>query len=462
MPDLLERVSAFAAAANASPADLAARKVHRRAVEAVLWGMPLVNYDLMLQALRRIGGGPNQILYWSRLLDWKNQTLTPNPDAIYVMPFFDLADGPMVLEIPPAEGGSITGSIDDCWQTAIEDVGPAGADQGQGGRYLLTPPGYTGEVPAGYIHRPSPTHTSYALLRSILQGGADAEVVAAAVAYARRIRVYPLSAAADPPPSVWHDAVDAIFDATIPYDLRFFEALARMIEIEPWLQRDRAMIDRLKSLGIERGKAFAPDPATRTLLEDAAREAHEGLALELEAVFETPFDPSARWTLPVTPDLRDGLMDQFANPDAYPTDARGVLYSFIFFSAKRLGAGQYYLMTLKDRDGARLDGSATYRLTVPPKAPVRQYWSATVYDGATHAFIRGAPRANRSSQSPGLQPNPDGSVDVFFAPKAPDGREANWVPTEAGHSFEVLFRLYGPEPAFFDKTWKLPDIEKVG
>src|ERR1700761_3981001 len=146
-------------AAPAGPAGQAGveeRMIHRRAVEAVIWGMPAVNYDLMFQAMaRQAKGGHNRIVYWSGLPDWKNQTLTPNPDSIYVMPFFDTRDGPMVLEVPPAQGGSITGSVDDCWQTALEDVGPAGVDKGKGGKYLITPPGYAAKAPAGYIPMPS-------------------------------------------------------------------------------------------------------------------------------------------------------------------------------------------------------------------------------------------------------------------------------------------------------------------
>jgi len=144
--------------------------LHRRGVEAVIWGMPAVNTDLMFQAMAgAVKGSWNQIVYWSRLLDWKNQTLTPNPDAIYLMPFFNTAEaGPMVIEIPPADGGSITGSIMDCWQTPLEDVGPAGVDQGEGGKYLILPPGYSGTIPGGSIALPSQTYQGCALLRSIL------------------------------------------------------------------------------------------------------------------------------------------------------------------------------------------------------------------------------------------------------------------------------------------------------
>ena len=117
-------------------------------------------------------------------------------------------------------------------------------------------------------------------------------------------------------------------------------------------------------------------------------------------------------------------------------------------------------MTLKDKDGFPFNGKKTYRLAVPPNAPVKLYWSATAYDRATHALIRDTLRSSRASNSPDMQKNADGSVDIYFGPKPPDGKESNWVPT-AGHNFEVLFRLYGPEKPFFDKTWKLPDLEAI-
>jgi len=132
-----------------------------------------------------------------------------------------------------------------------------------------------------------------------------------------------------------------------------------------------------------------------------------------------------------------------------------------FFSTKHSGSGQYYRTTIKDKDGLNFSGANTYRLTVPANAPVKQYWSATAYDRETHALIREMPRAGRSSQSPGLQTNADGSTDIWFGPKAPVGRESNWVPTSVNGQFEVLFRFYGPEKPVFDKTWSLPDIERI-
>ena len=252
-----------------SAGELANRAIERRAVEAVIWGMPAVNTDLMYQAMLKLGGKPNQIVYWSRLLDWRNQTLTPNPDVIYLMAFFNTKDGPVVIEIPPADGGVINGSIMDPWQAALEDVGPAGADKGAGGKYLILPPGYTEKAPDGYIALPSANYQGYALLRSILRSGSVADVEAA-VAYGKRIKLYPLSQAANPPETSFLDAAGAVYDSTIPYDLRFFQSLDRFVQSEPWLERDKAMIDQLKSIGIEKGKPFSPDKATQGLLNAAA------------------------------------------------------------------------------------------------------------------------------------------------------------------------------------------------
>ena len=443
-------------------ADLAERAIYRRAVEAVVWGMPAVNTDLMYQAMaREAKGGWNQIVYWSRLLDWKNQTLTPNPDAIYLMPFFDTAEiGPMVLEIPPADEGSITGSIMDCWQTPLADVGPAGVDEGRGGRYLILPPGHSAKLPEGYIPLPAQTYQGYALLRSILRSGSEADFVKA-VAYGKRIRFHPLSAAAKPPPTKYVDAADVLFDATIPYDVRFFESLARVVQGQPWLERDKAMIDPLKTLGIEKGKPFAPDARTRKIMDDAAQEARQWLDLRYEASLSPPFYEGGHWALPTAPGLMEGMQSGFADRSSYPTDGRGTTYSMAFFCPKHSAAGSYYLMATQDQRGKPLDGGSTYRLNVPPNVPVKQYWSATVYDRATHGLVRDVARASRSSQSPGVAVNADRSVDLYFGPAAPPGKESNWIPTSARGEFEVLFRFYGPDKSLFDKVWRLPDIEKV-
>jgi hypothetical protein len=396
---VLAAVSAAAPvhAQSYSSDDLARRAIHRRAIEAVIWGMPAVNFDLMLQAMSSAWGKPNQIVYWSRLPDWKNQTLTPNPDVIYVMPFFNTKDaGPMVLEIPPADDGLINGTVMDAWQVPLEDVGPAGVDKGKGGKYLIVPPNHSAAIPDGYIPLPSMNHQGYALLRSILKSGSDADV-AKAVTYAKRIKLYPLSQATNPPATTFVDAIDIVYDSTIPYDLRFFQSLDRIVQMEPWLARDKLMVDILKSIGIVKGKPFNPAAQTQDVLMSAAREAKALLESRYEGIFTTSYFESSRWAMPALPDYIKASQDGFSDPSAYPFDS----------------------------------------------------------------LIRDMPRSGRGSQSPGLQKNADGSVDIYFGPKAPAGMDSNWVSTNPGGQFEVLFRFYGPEKPLFDKTWKLPDIEKV-
>jgi hypothetical protein len=354
--------SAQLQAQTLSTEDLARRTIERRAIEAVIWGMPAVNTDLMYQEMLKLGGKPNQIVYWSSLLDWRNQTLTPNPDVIYFMAFYNTKDGPVVIEIPLADDGVINGSIMDPWQAALEDVGPAGVDKGAGGKYLILPPRYSEKVPDDYIALPSGNYQGYALLRSILKSGSDADIKAA-VAYGKRIKLYPFSQAAKPSATVFIDAKDAIYDSTIPYDLRFFQSLDRFVQSEPWLTRDKAMIDQLKSIGIEKGKPFSPDKSTERILNAAAGEAHAWLDMKYETMFE-PYYEGRQWVFPVSPKTIEGLQSQFANPDSYPVDGRGVTYTMAFFSTKHSGIGQYYLMTIRDKDGQNFAGANTYRLTV--------------------------------------------------------------------------------------------------
>ncbi len=448
-----------------SPQELANRTIHRRAVEAVIWSTPAVNFDRMYQAMvhdAKAGEGSNKIVFWSRLFDWKNQTLTPNPDSIYLMSFFNTRDvGPIVLEIPPVGEGSITGSVDDCWQTALGDVGPAGVDKGKGGKYLILPPDYKDKPPAGYIPLQAFNYQGYALLRSILKSSSEADI-AKAVAYGKQVKLYPLSQAAHPPATQFIDAIDVVYDANIPWDMRYFESLNRIVQTEPWLVRDKAMIDQLKSIGIEKGKPFNPDAKMQDALKAAALEAHAWLANKYEtAYFPPPYYEGGHFYVPVSHDVIEGLETFFAVPDKYPVDDRGVAYTLGFFSSKHLGAGQFYLMTFKDKNGNNLEGGGSYRLKVPANAPVTQYWSATVYDGDTHALVRNMQWASRSSQTPDLQKNPDGTVHIYFGPKAPAGKDTNWVPTDPNRKFEVLFRFYGPQKPLFDKTWKLPDIEET-
>jgi hypothetical protein len=338
-------------------------------------------------------------------------------------------------------------------------VGPFGADQGKGGRYLILPPDYKEQPPQGYFVLRPDTYTGYALIRSNLKSHSEADITAA-VSYGKRLKVYLLSQAASPPETKFTDAKDVLYDSTIPYDLRFFQSLNRVIQNDPWPTRDKVMIDQLKSIGIEKGKPFNPNAKTTEVLYTAASEAKEFLEQMYEAGFP-PFFPDARWASPAWPELVRAGSSGYAETDIYPVDARALTYSIGYIGIKRLGTAQFYLIEGKDKKGNALEGNKTYRLAVPPNAPTKQYWSATVYDRATHALIKNLSRASRASNDAEVQKNADGSVDIYFGPRASAGKESNWVPTDPKGKFEVLFRVYGPEKAFFDKQWKLPDIEEV-
>ena len=442
-----------------TPVQVNERMMERRAIQAVIWGMPAVNTQLMLQEmLAKTQGRVNQVLYWSRPADASNQTLTPNPDSIYFMTFFDTKKGPVVLEVPPADTGSFAGNIVNAWQMPLEDAGPEGADKGKGGKYLLLPPDFSGKAPPGYIVLRVDTFTGYALFRSNLVSHNDSDV-AKAVAYGKRLKVYPLSQAGHRVVTQFADANGIEFDSTIRYDLSFFQFLDRVVQYEPWLPRDRVMIDQLKSIGIEKGKPYRPGARSQEILKRAIQEAQVWLDQQFESNFP-PYWPGSHWGLPASPEMINAYQTSYADPHSYPVDARAIIYTYTSIGIKRLGRAQFYLMTIKDKDGQSLDGSMTYRLTVPPNVPVNQYWSATAYDRARHTLLNTL-RPSRSSQISDLQKNADGSIDIYFGPQEPEGKETNWVPTVAGRQFEVMFRLYGPQQSLFEKTWRLPDVQKI-
>jgi len=401
------------------------------------------------------------LIYWGKPLDWKNQTLTPNPDTLYFMTFLNTRDvGPIVIEIPPADSnGSLNANIVNVWQQPLEDGGLLGVDKGAGVKLVMLPPGYKEQVPAGYEALQPNTWGSYALIRSNLKSHSDADVTRS-VAYAKQLKIYPLSQASNPPATVFTDVKDILFDSTIRYDESFFGNLNRMVQSEPWLDRDRAMIDQLRSIGIEKGKPFAPDAAMKRALIDGIADAHMWLAAKYDAGLP-PFFEGTHWTYPAHPEVLKAASENFDNPNAYPVDWRGIAYHYAYVGIKRLGAGQFYLINIKDKGGESYDGASTYRLHVPPNVPIEQYWSLTAYDRETHALIKNVDRASRASNSADVKKNTDGSVDLYVGPKVPVGQESNWIPTDPACKFELMFRLYGPKKEFFDKVWVLSDLEKV-
>ncbi|GAA1958405.1 DUF1254 domain-containing protein [Nocardioides panacihumi] len=438
--------------------DLVDRRLHRRAVEAAIWGMPAVNYELMRTAMSPDRG--NQFVYWSRLLDWRNQTLTPNPDLIYYMAFMDTREGPIVVDIPANdEDQALNGTLCSVFQMPLVDIGRLGYDKGRGGRFVILPPGYTDPVPEGFVPLPCDTYGSYTLIRSVLTDSTQ-EALDRGLAICHRIRIYPLSQADDPPANQRRDLSDEIVDTLIPYDIRFFETLDRIVQAEPWLERDRALSEILETVGIKRGRPFSPDEHDTKILESAIEETHDLLRYSYENEVEL-WAEGSQWFFPVTRDFAEAQATGYGNDQVNPYTNRGVIYHMAFIGIKHVGTAQFYLVDLRDSDGNLFDSAKHYRLRLPAGVPVSQYWSVVVYDGHTHGLIRGNDQYSVTPMTEGLRVNDDGSVDVHFAQRRVPGFEANTIPTSGSSRFELMFRFYGVQPEVMSKEWILPNVELV-
>lgn len=445
-----------ALAQSVSSEDLARRAVERRAVEAAIWGMPMVSVDAMRQAFFRAGARYGDVVYLSKPADWKFQTTTPNASSLYVYLNFNTKDGPVILDFPPPIGAGLFGSLLDAWSLPVADVGPEGEDKGKGGKYLLLPPGYRGKVPGGYLPLRFGTYNGYALFRAI-PATSSASDLDKAIGLVRKMRLYPLAKAANPPKSRYIDIAGQLFDGIARMDDSFYDSLAKMVNEEPVQPRDLVAMAQLRSLGIEKGKEFKPDQATRSILKKAVAEAHARFIHDAGTIVE-PWWPGTSWGLTDSVGPKTGF--SYLTGDRLDIDSRGATFFIAYAVPKKLGAATFYAGTFVDAEGRPLEGHKTYRLHVPPKVPAKQYWAVTVYDVSTGAFVHEAPKVAIDSYQ-NTQKGADGSVDVYFGPTAPVGKESNWIYTAPGKQWFTFFRFYGPEKAVFEKTWALPDIEEV-
>lgn len=440
-----------------TPEELHRRTVERRAVDAVIWGLPLVGEDAVKEAAFRDGKATyNDIVWWPKGGGWKNQSPTPNVNTRYMYFFCNTKqDGPVVVELPSAvPGASFYGTIEDAWYVPLVDIG----FEGKGGKYLVLPPDYKGDVPAGYtVVRPK-TYNTMTLLRSILGSMSEADV-SAGNALVQKVRIYPLSKAANPPTQRLLDMTDVMYNGLIPYDETFFTSLAQMLNEETVQPSDQQMMGMLLPLGIEKGKEFKPDAATVPLLKEAAAEAHAWL-MDKAATDITPWWAGSQWVVP-SPPITMPTAFHWEVPNYFDVDSRAIALSQYFCPTAKLGTGSFYFGAFHDHSGSPLEGSDNYRLHVPANVPVREFWSVTVYSLQTSSFFLNAPNLTLGSLDKGLSKNADGSVDIYFGPKPPAGKESNWLYTQAGQKWFPWFRVYGPEKAILDKSWKLADIERL-
>ena len=441
--------------------DLGYQLAYQRGVQAVIWGMPAVGIAALREAtFRDLGSRYNDVVYMSNVPEPRHELLTASDEAPYVMVMLNLKDGPAVLDVPPAaDEVAFSGSAVDSWMVPIADVGPAGDDAGRGGKYLFLPPGHEEPVPRGYLPVPSKTYNVHVALRPLPSARGT---LVDAVAYSKRLRAYPLAQAGRSPANRYIDAYPKNWRTLPAYDMSYFETLAQAIDDEPLQEKDAAMIGLLASLGIRKGTPFLPEGRLARALELAVKDGRR----QMEHYFETPglamapYRPDGHWMVGnTTPHegatyLADGrlLVDERAGGYSY----------WAAFAPKKQGQSAYGLRALRDSSGQLLKGASLYRLRVPRKVPARDGWSVTVYGKESKAYLyNDLNRVGLSSRDKGqLQVNADGSVELYFGPQAPGGKTANWIPT-AERDFFLIFRFYGPEKAVFDRSFKLPDVEKV-
>lgn len=446
--------------------EIARKTIERRAIEAAIWATPIVSFHAMREAVFRDAGiGYNDIVYLSKPAGWKFQTPTPGNTMNYMQLNINTTDGPVVFEIPAEIEAGLFGGMLDAWQAPFVDIGPEGPDAGKGGKYLVLPPHYDGEIPEGYFVSEVETYNSYGLFRFTPRSG-SAEDLAATISMMKKVRVYPLSEAANPPEQRFVDMADELFDGVMTFDETYFDALAQMINEEPVLDQDKTMMGLLLTLGIKKGQPFEPSAELRTVLAKAAQDAHAFLMDGAEK-YVTPFWENSTWNIPIVGAAIQTEMS-FRFPDYLDTDARAIQYFQVYGGvksvAKRAGKGvpsTFYQTAFRDADGELLRGEATYSLRVPADCPVNLFWSMTVYDLVTCCFIRDVPRTGLDDYDPNIEKNDDGSVTVYFGPESPAGKEGNWIPTLAGRPWFPFFRAYGPKASILDKKWVLPAIERV-
>jgi hypothetical protein len=444
---------------NAAEQTLHEKMIYSRAIDAVVWAMPMLNFKTWRDGHIALGAGYNDITYNSTVQDWKYQTATPNNTTPYIDFFWTLKDGPVVIEIPAsADGIGIFGTLMDVWQRPIDDVGASGRDKGNGGKYVLVPAGYQGPLlPNAYTYRQR-TVNGFAILRPIMSGGPTAGNLKKAAEFAKTIKVYPLSMADNPPPNSYIDIYGKLMEGTPVLDETIFSEIDELIQEEVVEEQNRAMLGLLHYIGIEKGQAFDPDDALTKIYAAAAPAALQFMIEEYHRYLNPWMYEGKKWSVLIPPGVIETDFS-YEFPTYFDYHARGACYYAIISSVKNYGAATFYLDNAETPDGVWLDGSKNYKLNVPPNVPVDDFWAVTVYDLETASYLRDKDKSSVDSNM-GLAKNKDDSVDIYFGPTAPAGKQTNWIPTTPERRFFLLFRFYGPQKAAKDGSWQLNDIER--
>jgi hypothetical protein len=443
---------------NGYPTDATVEKIFgdidfQRASQAYLWALPLMAmHQWQREQREKFGAGNFDYVDYFTFAD-KLGLLTANATTPYVIAFPNMKEtGPLVMEVPP---GATAGGILDFWQRPLTDTGQTGPDKGEGGKFLVLGPGDPDMNPEGYFVVRSPTVNLWFGHRALDPDPNKAKATAAALS------IYPYSQRKSPPPTRHVSPDGRKWSGQQARGLAYWQGLAKVIDEEPAIERDRIILGMLQPLGIEKGKPFKPNARQKQILIEAAQ---VGEVMARTIGYAKRFEgakvwPGKQWDISLF--LKETSQEapnhtQLDERTSWFYEAVGVSVGMM---GRLVGAGQLYLEASKDRDGLWLDGSKTYHLRVPPNAPVAQFWSFTVYDNETRCFVDTGVQPDRSSRDD-IVKNADGSVDLYFGPKIPKGKpQNNWIKTIPGRGWFTYFRLYGPTKAYFDRSWVLPDVK---
>jgi hypothetical protein len=446
---------------NGFPSDATVEKLYdnldfQRAVQAYLLAIPAVNQAAMRRALLRWGPANSTMPIWEDLVLPRTVGLTFNTSTPYAWMWIDLHNGPLVAEVPPG----VLGAINDHWYRWVVDVGATGPDQGKGGKYLILPPRYDGPVPDGYFVARARSYEMFLAFRTFPDANGNLKPH---VELAKKLtKVYPLSQASSPPPMTFVNISPEPFVTVGPGDYQFWDLLNGVVQAEPPFTGDPVTLGFFASIGIEHGKPFAPDPRMRKILTEAAAVGDataRALTYRMREK-EAYYYAGSAWRTAFLGgySFETNGVKLLDSSSQYYFYATGVTPAM---EAKMVGSGSQYALAFVDSKGQPLDGRRTYRLHVPAKVPVNNFWSVIAYDNQTRSFLQTDQTwPSVTSKDKDFQINEDGSADIFFGPDRP--KEArNYVQTIPGKGWNAIFRLYGPLEPWFDKSWRLGEIEPV-